>query len=161
MSTIDNYGTEAQNLAAWAYEGEVVGEALFRSLALVEGDPVRRSHLLVLASLERATATRLEAVLGRLQVTPADADELVARGRAAADAVGAVPWTDFLEAVGRGIAPAIERYVALRALLEPDLHPTMDAVVAHEEALGAFVEESLAGTDDPVEAARRLLLSSP
>lgn len=159
MSTIDNYPTEARSLAAWAYEGEVVGEALFRSMALAEDDLLRRSHLLILASLERSTASRLEAVLARLQVTPADADELAARGRAAADAVGAVPWTDFLEAVGRGIAPAIERYMALRGLLERELHPTMDAVIAHEEALGVFVERSLSGADDPVEAARRLLLS--
>lgn len=161
MSTIDNYQTEAQRLAAWAYEGEVVGEALFRSMALAEHDPLRRSHLLVLASLERATAARLETVLARLQVTPADADGLAARGRASADAVGAVPWTDFLEAVGRGIAPAIDRYLDLRELLEPDLHATMDAVVAHEEALGVFVERSLSSAGDPVEAARRLLLSPP
>ena len=161
MSTIDNHRTEAQALAAWAYEGEVVGEALFGSLASAEHDPVRRDHLLTLASLERATATRLEPVLARLQVTPADPEELAARGRAAADAVRTASWAEFLEAVARGIAPAIERYLALRALLERDLHAAMDAVVAHEEALAAFVERSLSGADDPVEAARRLLLSPP
>ena len=64
---------------------------------------------------------------------------------------------DVLEGLLGSVPGVISRYRRLAALVPESERPTMQDVIAHEEALASFARASLGGDDDPVVAARALL----
>jgi hypothetical protein len=134
----------ATELWVESYQGEVLGETLFGSLAERELDADRRHQLEVLTLLERATRALAEPVFERRSL---DRGDTAASERAAvelAEAVSGIPWADFVAS----ILPVTDEFLAKYRQLV-DLAPdeiergVAEAYVAHEEALAAFARRAL------------------
>ena len=63
---------EFDRLLAWAYRGELSGEAMFAALADLSGNADHAASLRVLAELERATAAAIAPLLRRYAVEGGD-----------------------------------------------------------------------------------------
>jgi hypothetical protein len=132
--------------ALWveAYQGEVLGEELFRQLARRERDPKHRHELDVLTVLERATRELAEPVFARRGTDRGDTGASLTMAAQLADGLQETPWDDFLGSFEPIISQFLDKYRRLARLAEVDIERTIaEAYVAHELALAAFVRRSL------------------
>ncbi len=124
-----------------AYQGEVLGEALFGIIAERLEDPARAAKMRRLATLECRTKEAIAPALERAGLSTAPDPEMFTL----ADALAVdMPWEDFL-----GATEAItEQYMPLyRRIgeLDPSEQDASDLLVAHEAALRAFARAELEG----------------
>jgi hypothetical protein len=156
-------GESFSTLLAWAYRGEVSGEALFAGLAETVHDE-RRAKLTALADLERAMAEALVPVLVRLGVERGDDERSRRRGRDNAAAIAPLEWSALMEQFGPVTEAALDRYRTLAAAATDD-DPVYELLIAHEVALQEFARAELAdGDGDPlamVADVRRRLADHP
>ena len=143
---------EADMLWREAYEGEVLGETLFATLAEREPDPTRRQLLQVLTRLERSTKELAEPVLAQRGVTT-DVDGARANARSLADGVASLAWSDFLGSFQPVISEFLAKYRRLVSLADDDGERAVaEAYVTHELALEVFLHRALGEeSGDPVE----------
>ncbi len=124
-----------------AYQGEVLGEALFGRIADRLDDEARAAKMRRLATLERRTKEAIAPALERAGL-PTEPDPEMAT---LADALAVdLPWEDFLGATEAITAQYIPLYRRLGEL-DPSEQDTSDLLVAHEAALRAFARAELAG----------------
>ncbi len=124
-----------------AYQGEVLGEAVFGRVADALNDPARSAKVRVLATLERRTKEAIAPALERAGLPTAPDPEMLALAEALSIGLG---WEDFLAAT----ASVTEQYFPLyRRIgeLDPSEREAADLLVAHEIALRAFARAELAG----------------
>ena len=147
-------------LLAWAYRGEISGKTLFAELAEAFADQGHRAELEVLSSLEHAVAQALVPLLARYAVDGGDENRSRERGRENAAAIGTQGWQTFLEQFGPVTEDAITRYKALAQSCPDGSDPTLDLLVAHEEALQAFADAELEqrGPDQALAQVNEVLL---
>ncbi len=134
----------ASELWIESYQGEVLGETLFGSLAEREEDADRRRQLEVLTLLERATRELAEPVFERRALDRGDTAATVSEAVELADALAGVTWDEFVAS----ILPVTDQFLAkYRQLVELATDQTerdiAEAYVAHEEALAAFARRAL------------------
>ena len=134
----------AAELWVEAYEGEVLGEALFGALASRQVDAGRRHQLEVLTTLERATKELAAPILERRGLARGDSIASAEMGRELAAGVADVPWDEFL----RSFEPVTSQFLATyRRLVELASDESERAVarayVDHEQALMVFVRRAL------------------
>ena len=141
--------TDAATLWREAFEGEVLGEALFRTMAERTDDADRRAKIDVLRRLEGSTRDLLRPVLERLGIPTDGEAAAAATGAGFAESAVTQPWEDLLRGIPGTTAKYAAMYRELRGLVGEEEHPVVDALIAHEEALCAFAERELAGEDDP------------
>ena len=141
--------TDATTLWREAFEGEVLGEALFRTMAERTDDPDRRAKLDVLRRLEGSTRDLLRPVLERLGIPTDGEPAAAATGAGFAESAATQPWDDLLRGIPQTTAKYAAMYRELRGLVGEEEHGVVDALIAHEEALCAFAEGELAGDPDP------------
>lgn len=142
---------EADELWREVYEGEVLGETLFSTLAAREQDTWRREQLEVLALLERSTKELAEPVLARRGITR-EADAARTGALSMADAVAGISWEQFLGSFQPVISEYLAKYRRLVTLAgDDDERAVAEAYVAHELALEAFLRRAL-GQEDGVAA---------
>jgi hypothetical protein len=141
--------TDAATLWREAFEGEVLGEALFRTMADRTDDADRRAKLDVLRRLEGSTRDMLRPVLERLGVPTDGEATAAATGAGFAESAATQPWEDLLRGIPGTTAKYASMYRELRTLVGEEEHDVVDALIAHEEALCAFAERELAGEADP------------
>jgi hypothetical protein len=127
-----------------AYQGEVLGEALFANIAGTLDDPEQARKMRVLSDLERRTKEAIAPALDRAGIsTEPDPDMFVL-----ADALSqGVAWIDFLDAT----QSITEQYIPLYQRigeLDPTEQASSDLLVAHEAALRSFARAELAGDTD-------------
>jgi hypothetical protein len=122
-----------------AYEGELIGERLYREVARRREDVLERAKLDAIANVERLTNRRLRLIAVRLGVEPIE--------RRTQD-LAELAWPEFIARAVREWPPYIARFAAL----EP-LAPAGDAVVIrqlvdHEVVLVEFaqMEQSAMGS---------------
>jgi hypothetical protein len=141
-----------------AYQGEVLGEALFGALAEREADPGRRAHLELLTVLERSTKELAEPLLDRLGIERGDTEATLAGVAAMVDAVAAMTWDDFVASIEPVASRFLETYRRLVDLATDDGERAIaEAYVAHELALASFARRALGQEDgDPAEPVRAL-----
>jgi hypothetical protein len=148
----------AADLWVDAYQGEVLGEALFGALVSRQADPARRHQLELLTLLERATKELAEPVLEKRRLPRGDSAGSVEMGRELAAGVADVPWEEFL----RSFEPVTSQFLArYRRLVELASDHTERAVaqsyVDHEQALMGFVRRALGEEPgDPLEPILKL-----
>lgn len=132
---------EVGELWVRAYQGEVLGEALFGRLADRFGDD-RAEKLRVLATLERRTKEAIAPALERagLSTEPDPAMLSLADALAAGD----LEWDGFLAATQAVTVQYIPLYVRIGEL-DPSEQATSELLVAHEAALRSFARAELAG----------------
>jgi len=124
-----------------AYQGEVLGEAVFGHLADRLDDPQRAAKMRVLATLERRTKEAIAPSMERAGLPTAPDPEMLSLGEALAQDVG---WDDFLRATEAITEQYIPLYVRIGEL-NPSERDASELLVAHEAALRAFARAELAG----------------
>ena len=141
--------TDATTLWRQAFEGEALGEALFRTMAERTSDDDRRAKLDVLRRLEGSTRDLVRPVLEQLGIPTDGEAEAAASGATFAEAAAAQPWPELLASFPANTAKYAAMYRELRDLVDVEHVPVVDALIAHEEALCEFSELELAGDTDP------------
>jgi hypothetical protein len=111
----------------------VAGAAYFDSLALAY--PRQSAFLQRCAALERATASRLSALLRKYQLTPRGQTSLEERGAldARLDADG--DWIQLMQQSVRSYARYVTEFKALELVGPPEDQPILAALTAHEVQL--------------------------
>ncbi len=125
-----------------AYQGEVLGEALFGRLAERFEGPEHAAKLRVLSVLERRTREAIVPSLQRAGIST-DPDPEMATLAASLAAVE-MGWTDFLSATETITAQYIPLYQRIGEL-DPSEREASELLVAHEAALRSFARAEVAG----------------
>jgi hypothetical protein len=134
----------ASELWVEAYQGEVLGEALFGLMAERETDPEHRHQLEVLTLLERTTKELAETVFDQRRLDRGDSRASVATAAQFADGLIGTPWEGFLGSFEPVISQFLATYRQLVQLATDETERAVaEAYVAHELALASFVRRSL------------------
>ncbi len=124
-----------------AYQGEVLGEALFANIADTLDDPEQARKMRVLSKLEQRTKEAIAPALERAGIdTDPDPEMFTLAGALSQD----IAWDAFLQAT----QSITEQYIPLYQRigeLDPSEQAASDLLVAHEAALRAFARAELAG----------------
>jgi hypothetical protein len=123
-----------------AYQGEVLGEALFGRIADRLEDPERAAKMRVLATMERRTKEAIAPALVRAGIPTEPDPEMLTL----AEALASVEWTDFLAATEGITAQYIPLYQRIGEL-DPSERDASELLVAHEAALRSFARAELEG----------------
>jgi hypothetical protein len=141
-----------------AYEGELIGERLYREVARRREDVLERAKLDAIANVERLTNRRLRLIAVRLGIEPSDALLQAAIERRTKE-LAELAWPEFIARAVREWPPYIARFAAL----EP-LAPAGDAVVIrqlvdHEVVLVEFAqrEQSAMGSVESLQVLQSYL----
>ena len=134
----------ASELWVESYQGEVLGESLFATLAEREQDPGRRHQLQVLTLLERTTKELAEPVFERRKLDFGDTAATLATAKELADALADTSWEEFLGSFEGITTQFLAKYRELVELAPDDFERRIaEAYVAHEEALACFARRAL------------------
>jgi len=138
-----------------AYQGEVLGEALFGALAERIDDAEHARKMRVLATLELRTKEAVAPALERAGISIEPDPEMLGLAEALAPDSATKAWDEVmgsLVAVTGQFIPLYERI----GELDPAEREAADLLVAHEQALRDFARAELAGDTatslDPVHA---------
>ncbi len=137
-----------------AYQGEVLGEALFDRIADQIDDEDHKAKMRVLAKLERRTKESVAPALERAGLSTEPDRESLQTAEALSSAA-ATPWNDLLAT----FEPITSQFCAMyRRIgeLDPSERETSELLVAHELALRNFARAEIAGETatslDPINA---------
>ena len=143
------------------FQGEVFGEALFRTLADRCKDPERARKLRVLEQLEHETKEFLRPAVREAGYPGREKPERISQGEAQGAALATVPWQDLM----RGLQQELSRFVAdferAEDLAPPGNESVLRHVTAHERALLDFAIRELDGSDDSLQSVIALLRTPP
>jgi hypothetical protein len=137
----------SNDLLRQAYEGEVLGEAFFGTLADRTDDPDHKAKLEVLRRLEASTKELLRPVVEEHGVTVDDTTAAKA-GEQFAEGATALSWPDLMASLPEGTAQYADLYERMRGDVEDSL---VDQLLAHEAALAEFSRRELDGDDESVD----------
>jgi hypothetical protein len=127
-----------------AYQGEVLGEALFGGIAALLTDEDHAAKMQVLSELERRTKEAAAPALVRAGVDTAADPEVLSTAEALVPDAAAMGWEELMVS----FEPITSQYIPLYQRigeLEPAEREISDLLVAHERALCAFARAELAG----------------
>jgi hypothetical protein len=144
-----------EKLWVQAYQGEVLGEALFGGIAERIGDAEHARKMRVLATLELRTKEAVAPALERAGISTAPDPEMLGLAEALVPDSATKAWAEVmgsLEAITGQFIPLYERI----GELDPSEREAANLLVAHELALRDFARAELAGETssslDPVNA---------
>ncbi len=148
-----------------AYQGEVAGEALYRTAAEAAeaaSEPDRSYKFRVLEQLELETKEKLRFVLERLGDSTEETAELIEVGKKLAQSLFAGPdWRADMRRYAGVIGPYVKEFEQLEAEAPAEDADVMSYLVAHERVQVTFAQREADGdaatSIDPVLA----LLSDP
>ncbi|ATU95375.1 hypothetical protein [Phyllobacterium zundukense] len=121
-----------------AYEGEILGEAFFATLAHEAEADQTRTKLQHLAAIERMVAGALSPVIARRSLEPKRKEELAAQGRKEAIDYLGLDWTEFAIKLRDLLLPFLAEFEGLLADAPSADEPLVQLLVDHEAALIAF-----------------------
>lgn len=130
-----------------AYEGEVIGDNLYRRLAARRADLDQKAKLAAIADVERLTHRRLGPIAVRLGITLVEAEwRRIAERRE--HELAALTWHALIEGATRDWPPYVERFEALGALAPVGDKAIIQLLIDHEVALLTFarLEHSAIGS---------------
>lgn len=127
-----------------AYQGEVLGEALFGGIADQLDDPEHARKMRVLATLERRTKEATAPALERAGLSTEPDPEMEATATALLPAALAMTWDDLIKTIEPITAQYLPLYERIGEL-SPEEGDTAGLLVAHELALRDFALAELAG----------------
>lgn len=142
--------TETDVGALWkeAYEGEVLGEALFDRLAEMSEDPARAEKHRVLCRMERRTKEEMEPVVEQLGLD-VDRAKAVREGSELAEGAAVLPWGELMASIEPNTQRFLEMYRHLEQLAShSEQRRVAGILVAHEQALEEFARRELAGAPE-------------
>jgi hypothetical protein len=121
-----------------AYEGELIGEKLYRKLAARSAINQQRAKLNAIADVEKLTTVRLKPIAERLGIHPQESDYQAVVERRANQLAG-YSWSAFISKALRDWPPYIARFEALLPLAPVGDEPTIRLLIEHEVVLVEFV----------------------
>ena len=131
------------------FQGEVFGEAMFRTMASLCDDPARARKLRVLEQLERETK---QALLPELREAghPGEEDaERIKQGETLGAALATVPWPDLMRGFQAEFQRFTDEFESAEALAPAGKGGVLRHVTIHERALVDFatreLEENVSG----------------
>jgi hypothetical protein len=133
-----------QEILTKAYQGEVLGEALFRGIAELLPDEDHAAKMLLLSELERRTKEAAAPALVRAGVDTEPDPEVLTTAAALVPDAAAMGWEELMVS----FEPITSQYIPLYQRvgeLNPAEREISDLLVAHERALCAFARAELAG----------------
>jgi hypothetical protein len=145
------------------YQGEVYGEALFRTMAEHCGDVVRARKFRVLQQLERETKEFLVPALKQAGLSATESPERVEEGVKLGAQLAKAPWSDLMG----GFRTELERFVGeferAESLAPAGAEELLRHVTRHEQALLEFATRELEGGDaeTSLDAVLALLRDAP
>jgi len=144
-----------------AYQGELIGESLYRELARCSSDPVQRAKLDAIADVECLTHGMLKPIADRLNVVPTEAEWRPIVDRRAIE-LASLTWPAFISNAMRDWPPYIARFEALQLLAPARDAESIQLLVDHEVTLVEFlrVEKSDMGSDSALRVLEAFLKSS-
>lgn len=130
-----------------AYEEEVTGEGYFAGLAdQFSGRP--REALLVMARVERVTASALRPLIACQGLSTAAETVLLARGRAQAEMQRGMTWDSLTRGMADEYPVYVEEFAQLCRLAPPADRPTALIALEHEQVLIDAARREVAGDPD-------------
>ena len=120
-----------------AYQGELVGERLYRELANRSKVGDQKAKLHAIADVERQTSRRLKPIAERLAIDVREAQWMHIVERRLGE-LESLAWPDFIERALRDWPPYIARFEALKLLAPAGDADAIQWLVHHEAALVAF-----------------------
>jgi hypothetical protein len=131
-----------------AYQGELMGERLYRELANRSKVGDQKAKLHAIADVERQTSRRLKPIAERLGIDVCEAQWIRIVERRLGE-LESLAWPDFIERALRDWPPYIARFEALRQLAPAGDADSIQWLVQHETALVAFArtEHDAMGSD--------------
>jgi hypothetical protein len=158
VQSIVNSGSNAtrDTLLRNAYEGEIIGEAMYAHLAGIAEDGYQRQAARLAADVERATAELLLPLIARhgVEVDPDRAKQIgidftndnIPQG-----------WTNYFAMIQPLAEKALVGMERLHQLSDEADESATERLVAHERALLEFIRRDLAGAADPLEPLQTFL----
>jgi hypothetical protein len=135
----------SDDLLRQAFEGEVLGEAFFATLAARTDDPDRKAKLEVLRRLEASTKELLRPVVEDHGIV-VDEDSAATSGEQFAEGAAALSWPDLMTSLPEGTKQYADLYERMRGGDVDD--ELVDQLLAHEAALAEFCRRELDGDGD-------------
>jgi hypothetical protein len=120
-----------------AYQGELIGESLYRELAHRSMVDDQKAKLHAIADVERHTNRRLKPIAERLGIDVSDAEWMRVVERRLSE-LESLAWPDFIDKALRDWPPYIARFEALKQLAPAGDADSIQWLVDHEAALVAF-----------------------
>jgi hypothetical protein len=148
--------TYLRELAA-AYQGEVRGEAMFRTLAEHAGDAAAAETWRALARLEATTRARLLPLLRRHGLDTLPDPEQERLGRQRGEARAALGHAGAVRAMSDSLPKYVTLYAELAAAGPAEDRDGLAFLNAHELALQQFCARRTAGRDDALAPVLALL----
>jgi hypothetical protein len=141
-----------------AYQGELIGERLYRELANRSKVGDQKAKLHAIADVERQTSRRLKPIAERLGIDVPEAQWMRIVERRLGE-LESLAWPDFIERATRDWPPYIARFEALRQLAPAGDADSIHWLVQHEAALVAFArtESDAMGSDASFRLLQRFL----
>jgi len=143
------------------FQGEVYGQALFRTLADQSDRPERARTFRVLEQLERETK---EALLPALQAVGGSGEESlerIAQGEALGAELATAPWMDLMRGFQLELRRFVDEFERAESLAPAGMESLLRQVTAHEKALLDFATRELEGESDSLQAVVALLQTPP
>ena len=151
MTRIPKDHAEYQATLLLYFEEEVMGEAMFTTLADHFATPDRREKLALLSRMERCVVESVRPLLSKYGLRPRAEEELHRSGSQEAARYHGMAWQDFIKRIDFEFPVFLEEFAAL-ARVAPDADlPLLAAFDDHEIATIAFARRELAG--DPASSA--------
>ncbi|WP_053386685.1 hypothetical protein [Leucobacter japonicus] len=149
-------GATRDTLLRKAYEGEIIGEAMYALLADIAEDDYQRKAARLAADVERATADLLLPLIARHGVA-VDPDRAKQVGIDFTNDNIPQGWSNYFAKIQPLAEQALVGMERLHQLSDEADESATGRLVAHEHALLEFIRRDLAGAADPVEPLQRFL----
>jgi hypothetical protein len=127
------------------FQGEVYGEALFRTMADLCEDPEQAGKLRVLQQLERETKEILLPALREAGHPGEASPERIAEGEALGARLAKAPWRELMLGFQKELERFVREFEAAERLAPSGREGLLRHVTAHERALLAFATRELVG----------------
>src|SRR5262245_6580599 len=127
------------------FDGEVVGEALFRVMPDRCAVADHALKLRTLQQLERQTKEMLAVEVRLLGGTAAERAELVSKGESIGARLAGVAWPALMKRFRVELVRFVDAFERAEHLAAPGRETLLRAVTDHERALLEFVDRELAG----------------
>jgi hypothetical protein len=142
------------------FQGEVFGEALFRTMAKLCDDPARVQKLRVLEQLERETKEFLLPALREAGHSGEESSERINQGETLGAALANVPWPELMRAFQEEFRRFSDEFESAEALAPAAKVSVLRHVTTHERALLDFATRELEGSMLSLQSVVALLSAS-
>jgi hypothetical protein len=143
-----------------AFEGEMIGERLYRKLAMECSDADHRSKLSAISEVEASTHVRLKHIADRLQIEASETTINRTVERRITE-LRRLSWGEFIQQAVLEWPPYLARFEELRQSAAPGDAQSLQVLEDHERALIQFANLEHRGSQDSLAALSTYLHGLP